>query len=285
MERTSMTDELERAEGMIVQSQDEAARDLLARLAEDVEEYVDKNCVPSEDAQWFSFPTLFERLAYRRVERDPRELHDVGEPFDRLYADLALACVRTSDYSAATEALKNAVRWNPMGCGYRLDLADLFKVEGNMQEYLALTYSVFERASEARHLVRAFVNFAGWFEVSEKPRAAAAALRAARRLDTSDPALTAALDQASGSERDPDGVTDGEASRILAEEGLPDGANAEMAICLLMCATDAAAAGDRLVATELTVRARDLVGDDAAKTLIELIRTTEAEEDGGSHGR
>jgi len=228
MDRTSMTDELERAEGMIVQGQDEAARDLLARLAEDVEEYVDKNCAPTEDVQWFSFPTLFERLAYRRVEHDPRELHDAGEPFDRLYADLALACVRTSDYSAASEALKSAVRWNPMGCGYRLDLADLFKVEGNMQEYLALTYSVFERASEARHLVRAFVNFAGWFEVSEKPRAAAAALRAARRLGVSDSALTAALDQAAGSERDPDGVTDEETTRILAEEGLPDGANADV---------------------------------------------------------
>ena len=88
--------------------------------------------------------------------------------------------MRTNDYQSAIEALKCAVRWNPMGCGYRLDLADLFKVEGNMEEYLAITYSVFERASEAAHLVRAFVNFAGWFEVSEKPRTAAAALRAAQ---------------------------------------------------------------------------------------------------------
>ena len=91
MGRTSMTDEIERAEGMIVQGQDEAARDILARLAEDVEEYVDRNCVATEDEQWFSFPTIFERLAYRRVEKDPRTLHDVGEPLDRLYADLALA--------------------------------------------------------------------------------------------------------------------------------------------------------------------------------------------------
>ena len=283
MGRTSMTDEIERAEGMIVQGQDEAARDILARLAEDVEEYVDRNCVATEDEQWFSFPTIFERLAYRRVEKDPRTLHDVGEPLDRLYADLALACVRTNDYQSAIEALKCAVRWNPMGCGYRLDLADLFKAEGNMEEYLALTYSVFERASEAAHLVRAFVNFAGWFEVSEKPRTAAAALRAARRLGVKDASLTAALDQAADTERDPDGVTDEEASQLLGEEGLPDGANAEVAICLLMCATDAADAGDRFVATELTVRARDLVGEDAAMALIELIRQTDS--DGGADDR
>ena len=108
-------------------------------------------------------------------------------------------------------------------------------------------------------------------------------MRAARRLGVKDASLTAALDQAADTERDPDGVTDEEASQLLGEEGLPDGANAEVAICLLMCATDAADAGDRFVATELTVRARDLVGEDAAMALIELIRQTDS--DGGADDR
>ena len=106
---------------------------------------------------------------------------------------------------------------------------------------------------------------------------AAAALRAARRLEVEDSALKAALDQAAGTERDPDGVTDKETTDLLAEEGLPDGANAEVAICLLMCAQDAAVAGDRNVATGLTLRARDLVGEPAAMTLLQLIRDTDAE--------
>ena len=179
--QTTLTEELERAEGLMLQGQPEQAAELLARLAEDAEEYVDRNCPTTDEVQWFSFPTIFERLAYRRVEDDPRELRDVGEPLDRLYNDLALANVQAGDYDEATEALKRAVRWNPMDCSYRLNLADLFRVAGDMQEYLALTYSVFERASDARHLIRAFVNFSGWFASTEKPRAAAAALRAARR--------------------------------------------------------------------------------------------------------
>jgi tetratricopeptide (TPR) repeat protein len=273
----TLTDGLEQAEGLILQGRDDAARELLARLAEDAEEYVDRNCAATETDQWFSFPTVFDRLCYRRVERDPRTLHDVGEPLDRLYADLALACVRAGDYNAGTEALKQAVRWNPMNCGYRLDLADLFRTNGDMQEYLALTYSCFERASEARHLARAFLNFAGYFEAQDKPRTAAAALRAARRLEVKDSALAAALDQAGGTERDPDGVSDKETADLLAAEGLPDGANAEVAVCLLMCAQDAAAAGGRDVATNLTLRARDLVGDPAAMALLQLIRDTDAE--------
>ena len=277
MERSDLTDELERAEGLMLQGQPEQAAELLARLAEDAEEYVDKNCPTTAEVQWFSFPTLFERLAYRRVEKDPRELRDVGEPLDRLYNDLALANVQAGDYDEAMEALKRAVRWNPMDCGYRLNLADLFRVAGDVQEYLALTYSVFERASDARHLARAFVNFSGWLAASEKPRAAAAALRAARSLDVRDGALDAALDQAAGTERDPDLVSDDEMRGLLAAEGLPDGANADIAVCLLMCAGDAMRAGERDVAATLTLRARDLVGEPAARALLELIHETDEE--------
>ena len=277
MERTELTEEIERAEGLLLQDQAEQAEELLARLADDAEAYVDANCPTTDELQWFAFPTLFDRLAYRRVERDPRELRDVGEPLARLYADLALARVRAEDYEGASAALRAAIRWNPMDCASRLNLADLCRISGDTQEYLALTYSVFERASEAGHLARAFVNFAGWFQASEKDRVAAAALHAARNLDVRDGVLAAALEQAAGTDRDPDLVTDAEATELLAGEGLPDGANAENAVCLLMCAGDAAAAGASDVAVNLTLRARDLVGEAAATALLDLIRETDEE--------
>lgn len=278
MSQTNMTDEILRAEGYLMQDHDEQAIELLSRLAEDAEEYVDRNCPTTESLQWFAFPTLFDRLAYRRVENDPRELRDIGEPLNRLYCDLALASVKIGDYEMAIEALKQAIRWNPMDCGARLDLADLFRISGDPQEYLALTFTVFERASDARHLARAFLTFANYFEVCEKPKTAAAALHAARKLETDDSALAAALNQAAGTGRDPDSVTDAEAAELLAAEGLPDGANAEIAICLLMCASDAASAGERDLATTLTLRARDLVGEPAAMALLDLIRSSEAGE-------
>lgn len=270
-----MTEGLAHAEALMIEGQNDEALSVLLGIAEDAEEYVDRNCPTTDEVQWFSFPTIFERLAYRRVEKDPRELRDVGEPMDRLYGDLALAAVHTGDYDIATNALKQAVRWNPMGCENRLNLADLFRVNGDINEYLALTYSVFERASDARHLARAFANFSEYFLVQQKPRTAAAALRAGRRLGVRERALDQALDQAAGTTHDPDLVGDDEARDLLAQEGLPDGANAEIAICLLMCATDAAQAGQQDVATNLTVRARDLVGEDASMALLRLIRQSD----------
>lgn len=282
-ERTNMTDELDAAEGLIAGGQADLAVELLERLAADAEEYVDRNCPTTDEVQWFSFPTIFERLCYRRVEKDPRELRDVGEPLDRLYADLAFALVNEGDYAAATEALRQAVRWNPMGCGYRLDLAELYRTNGDVDEYLALTFSVFERASDVRHLVRAFCNFARHFMDAGADSAAAAALRCARGLDWPDAVLEDLLERAKGTRADPDSLSDEQASSVLAENGLPDGANAEVALCMLMCATDSAASGDRTLATALTVRARDLVGAPAVKALLELIRSTDAEDGGDGH--
>lgn len=277
MDESGMTEGLAHAEALMIEGQNDEALSVLLGIAEDAEEYVDRNCPTTDEVQWYSFPTIFERLAYRRVEKDPRELRDVGEPMDRLYGDLALAAVHTGDYDIATNALKQAVRWNPMGCEMRLNLADLFRVNGDINEYLALTYSVFERASDARHLARAFANFSEYFLVQQKPRTAAAALRAGRRLGVKERALDQALDQAAGTTHDPDLVGDDEARDLLAQEGLPDGANAEIAICLLMCATDAAQAGQQDVATNLTVRARDLVGEEASMALLRLIRQSDAD--------
>ena len=277
MANTNLSDELLRAEGLLVQGQEERALELLARLAEDAEEYVDRNCPTTDELQWFSFPTLFERLAYRRVEGDPRELRDVGEPLDRLYADLALAYVHCGDYDSAAGALRQAVRWNPMGCEHRLNLADLCRIAGDLREHLALSYSVFERASEASHLVRAYLNFAEYFRAAENPRAAAACLHVAQTIDADDASLAAALDLANGTAADPSGMSDEQAEELLAAEGLPEGANADIAVCLLMCAGDAAAIGDRNVATNLTIRARDLVGEKACMALLELIHSGDDE--------
>ncbi len=37
---------------------------------------------------------------------------------------------------------RGCVRWNPMNCGFRLDLADLFKIAGDIREHMALTFGV-----------------------------------------------------------------------------------------------------------------------------------------------
>lgn len=277
-EDSLLAEQIERAEAMLAEGLDEEAVMLLASCAADAEDFVANNAPTTEKVQYFAFPSIFDRLLYRRVEDDPRELRDIGEPLDQLYSDLAYALVRRGDYERASEALRRAIRWNPMDCAARLDLAELYLLNGDVREWIGLTYSVFDRASDVRHLARAFANFARYFDQTGQTRLEAAALRAAQHLDWPDELLARELDIAAGTEADPAQLSDEEAETLLAEQGLPFGANAEVAICLLMCASDAAAAGEANLATELTIRARDLVGPAAAKTLMALINESNSEE-------
>lgn len=81
------------AENYLAQGDLATATPLLERLVELAEEYIDAECKTEEKRQYFSFDSKFERLAYRRVEKDPRELVQVEVPFDRLYSDMAFAYI------------------------------------------------------------------------------------------------------------------------------------------------------------------------------------------------
>ncbi len=58
MEPTQLSDDLLRAEGLLVNGDAEQARDLLARQAEDAEEYIAQHYQTTDDTQYFSFPPL-----------------------------------------------------------------------------------------------------------------------------------------------------------------------------------------------------------------------------------
>ena len=131
------------AENYLAQGDLATATPLLERLVELAEEYIDAECKTEEKRQYFSFDSKFERLAYRRVEKDPRELVQVEVPFDRLYSDMAFAYIRQQDYVSARNALMQAVRWDPMNCNYRLDLAELFRVFGDSTR-IKILYALFE---------------------------------------------------------------------------------------------------------------------------------------------
>lgn len=269
--------DIEYAEDLLAAGELDHAMTVLEPLAEQAGEYADAVCQNTEARQWFSFADAFERLAYRGVERDPRELTQIEAPFDRLYAALAYVYIQRQDLEAARDALMQAVRWNPMNCAHRLNLAEVFRALGNTQEWTALSASVLDRASTPQALARAYANLGQFFAEEGNLRAAEGCRRAALRACDDDPAATALAARLDEAHPELAEEADEQVDAELAAQGLASGANAEIAVCLLMCATDAAAAGDRNEATRLTLRARDLVGAPACEALIQLIHESDAE--------
>ena len=272
-------EDIQYAENYLAQGDMATATPLLERLVELAEEYIDAECKTTDDTQYFSFDSAFERLAYRRVEKDPRKLEQVEVPFDRLYSDMAFAYIRQQDYVSARNALMQAVRWDPMNCNYRLDLAELFRALDDKQEWASLSYSVLERASDGKCAARAYANLGQFFlePETENVSAAVGCSRLAVRLAPNDPHTSRLLNKLATEYPEANEESDDHVMGELGLEGVPTSPSAEIAICLIMCATDAASEGDKQEATRLTVRARDLVGEDACAAIIKLVRESDAE--------
>ena len=135
METPISEQDIEYAETYLAAGDISTASQMLERYLELAEEYIAEECQATDEVQYFSFQDSFERLCYARVEHDPRRIVAVPAPFDRLYSDVAYVCIQQQDYERARDALIQAVRWNPMNCKYRLDLAEIFRALGDIQEW------------------------------------------------------------------------------------------------------------------------------------------------------
>lgn len=280
METPISEQDIEYAETYLAAGDISTASQMLERYLELAEEYIAEECQATDKVQYFSFQDSFERLCYARVEHDPRRIVAVPAPFDRLYSDVAYVCIQQQDYERARDALVQAVRWNPMNCKYRLDLAEIFRALGDIQEWAALSNSVLERASDGRVAARAYSNLGQLFIDQDNAVAASGCARLAVRLAPADARTVALMDRLAKEHPEVAKDSDDHALGELSIQGIPTSPSADVAICLLICASDAAAAGDRAQAAEYTARANGLIGKEACSALIKMIR--EADSEGGA---
>lgn len=280
METPISEQDIEYAETYLAAGDISTASQMLERYLELVEEYIAEECQATDEVQYFSFQDSFERLCYARVEHDPRRIVAVSAPFDRLYSDVAYVCIQQQDYERARDALVQAVRWNPMNCKYRLDLAEIFRALGDIQEWAALSNSVLERASDGRVAARAYSNLGQLFIDQDNAVAASGCARLAVRLAPADARTVALMDRLAKEHPEVAKDSDDHVLGELSIQGIPTSPSADVAICLLICASNAAAAGDRAQAAEYTARANGLIGKEACSALIKMIR--EADNEGGA---
>ncbi len=280
METPISEQDIEYAETYLAAGDISTASQMLERYLELVEDYIAEMCQATDEVQYFSFQDSFERLCYARVEHDPRRIVAVPAPFDRLYSDVAYVCIQQQDYERARDALVQAVRWNPMNCKYRLDLAEIFRALGDIQEWAALSNSVLERASDGRVAARAYSNLGQLFIDQDNAVAASGCARLAVRLAPADARTVALMDRLAKEHPEVAKDSDDHVLGELSIQGIPTSPSADVAICLLICASDAATAGDRAQAAEYTAHANGLIGKEACSALIKMIR--EADNEGGA---
>lgn len=272
-------EQLERAEAYLADEKYEQIAPAFEGMVADMETYIDENCVTTPEVQWFSFETPFELLSYQRVEQDPRHIKLAERPFDRAYADLAFCYINAQDFERAADNLKKAVRWNPMNCAHRLNLAGVLTRLGDLGESLRLSFSVFARASRSAHLVRAYDNFAQYFINCEQYETAAACVKCALKLNEHDKRATEFAKQlADEHQADPAAQADELTESLLDAQGIPEGANVEVVLSALLLADIAGARGDMQTCGDMAQVAVDLVGRGRAEALSKMVSEAASEQ-------
>lgn len=263
-----MEQQLNLAEAYLARGETEHAYDLLHRLADEAELYIDQVYHTDEQNQYFSFTNTVEYLGYKHIEDDPREIHQVPEQFARMYYDLAIACSQLDEKEATLEALKQSVRWNPMSATARLMLAEVYRALGNKEEYYALSYSALIRALSPTDLARGYLNFVHYFREQDMEDQQIVCLHFAHKFNENDARVRAAWDESME-------ITDEEASDLL-EGYLPGGANVELVVTLLIQALDPYLRETQPnQATNYYLQAVRLVGEKAVKALVAMLEETQ----------
>lgn len=132
---------------------------------------------------------------------------------------------------SARNALMQAVRWDPMNCNYRLDLAELFRALEDKQEWASLSFSVLERASDGKCAARAYANLGQYFlePETENVSAAVGCARLALRLAPNDAHTTRLLNKIHTTYPDAADESDEHVMGELALQGVPTSPSAEVA--------------------------------------------------------
>ena len=115
-------------------------------------------------SEYHYFFELYEEILYRFFEKPERTLRRPGGiPLPQLYLEYGSILIDLQRVDEAQQALAKAVRWNPVNSDIAFEYAETFKVQGNMEQFCALTRQQFRYAYRPKQLARCYRNMGFYF--------------------------------------------------------------------------------------------------------------------------
>lgn len=260
------------AQALHKQSGVQAASALLEQYVQEIQAAQNTQYITSEQEQYFCFTTTLDNLIYKASERDPRIIHVLEDSFDKVYAYLAACYKEMGQLDAAAQAMAQAVRWNPVRCEYRLQLAELSKQQGDLSSALSLAHSVFARSVYPEEHLEAYLFFIEFFLQQQQLSTAAALVYVAslyrcpsEKLDE----FSRVLIQAGS---DPYALDEELVEQLLDAQDIPDGPSIELMISLLVYADECLKAGEDTQAQDYRAIVERFLGEKKTADLAAIIR-------------
>lgn len=152
---------LDQAEVFLYKKEYEKSKELLEPLVVKVDALVEYK--PTASYEYHNFNSFFEEILYRQLFETEKEIRPTPGPFDKLFFLYGIALFNLGELENAAIALEKASKWNPIDTSIGLQAAEVFKKQGNLEEFMNRTRAVFKHADTPNKVAKCYLNYGYYF--------------------------------------------------------------------------------------------------------------------------
>ena len=134
-------------------------------------------------SEYHSFDELYEEILYQFLHKSTKTIRPAHPLMARIYVEYGVLLVELNRLEEAREALRAALRWNPMYAKAMFEYAETFKMERDWEKFMEITRQAFKIVFRPQDLARCYRNTASYFVEKELYDAAVGCLEMSVAFD------------------------------------------------------------------------------------------------------
>ena len=231
--------------------------------------------------QYHTFAGPIEQIIFLKDCDKQRDYAAAPEPFATLYLTYGNLLMGMEDFEGAKAALENAIRWNPVNPNLKLEYADVFRVQGDLDEFFETSLDALTTAYTKEYLGHIYRNIGYYFIEKGKWNEAMAAYVLSLHFDSRSGDAAKEIDYIQSKTDGKTGIPSmDEIKKIAEENGFSTEANEEIVGLAAFYGHKAKDDGRNDIAEYFLNIAYDLTGDGNIRNILEEMSDVEESDDG-----
>ena len=128
------------------------------RLAEELYSKITEGFTESDTTKFVSLRNTFEDNLYQIVFKPEKTLNRTPFDFARMISVYGYILVEYRELEKAEEVLKKAIEYNPVDCGPKFELAEIYKLQKDKDKIIEITKDTLRVASSPASIARCYTN-------------------------------------------------------------------------------------------------------------------------------
>ena len=128
------------------------------KLAEELYSKITEGFTESDTTKFVSLRNSFEDNLYQIVFKPEKTLNRTPFDFSRMITAYGYILVEYREFEKAVEVLKKAIEYNPVDCGPKFELAEIYKFQKDKDKIIEITKETLKVASSPAAIARCYTN-------------------------------------------------------------------------------------------------------------------------------